>query len=99
MVYQDKKSMERKLGKPTMIRYLKKLKSVLPDPNLAEKVKDFPVYYVWRGVKWKEDLRYDITIISPKMLKEEFPKTKSHRNLNFPELYTILEGKAFYFLQ
>ena len=90
----------RKLGEPTIIRSLKEMKSVLYDQKWYKKAKNFPVYYVWRGVKWEGDLRYDITIIPPKMLGQEFPKTKGHHHLNhFQELYQVLEGETFYFIQ
>lgn len=89
-----------KSKKPDLVRYLKEMKTVLYDRNWAETAKNFPVYYVWRGVKWKEDLRYDITIIPPKMLGQEFPKTKGHKHLNnFQELITVLEGQAFHLAQ
>lgn len=90
----------RKLGEPTIIRSLKEMKSVLYDQKWYKKAKNFNVYYVWRGVKWEKDLRYDITIIPPKMLGQEFPKTKGHKHLNnFQELITVLEGQALYLAQ
>ena len=89
-----------KSKKPTWIRYLNELKDVLYDQEWLKTAKNFPVYYVWRGVKEEGDIRYDITIIPPKMLGKEFPKTKGHRHLNnFSELITVLEGEAFYFSQ
>lgn len=82
------------------VRYLNEMREVLYDREWAKRVKNFPVYYIWRGVKEKDGLRYDITIIPPKMLGREFPKTKGHKHLqNFQELMQVLEGKAFYFVQ
>jgi len=47
-----------------------------------------------------EGLRYDITVIPPRMLGEEFVKTKGHEHLgNFGELYTVLKGKVIYLIQ
>lgn len=90
----------KKLGKPNMVRSLKEMESVLYDQRWGKKAKNFNVYYVWRGVKWEGDLRYDITIIPPKMLGQEFPKTKGHKHLNnFQELITVLEGQALYLTQ
>lgn len=90
----------RKLGKPNMVRFLKEMKQVLYDQKWAKRVKNFPVYFVWRGVKWEKGLRYDITVIPPRMLGKEFPKTKGHKHLNnFQELITVLEGEAFYLSQ
>lgn len=86
--------------KPNLVRTLKEMRNVLYDQKWAKSAKNFDVYYVWRGVKWKGELRYDITIIPPKMLGKEFPKTKGHKHLGkFKELINVLEGKAFYFSQ
>jgi glucose-6-phosphate isomerase len=89
-----------KLGKPNIIQSLNEMKSVLYDQKWLKSAKNFNVYYVFRGVKWKNELRYDITIIPPKMLGQEFPKTKGHKHLNnFPELITVLKGKVFHLAQ
>lgn len=89
-----------KRRRPDIKRSVKELASVLCDQKWYKKTKNFIVYYVWRGIKKEGDLRYDITIIPPKMLGKEFPKTKGHRHLNnFQELITVLEGKAFYLSQ
>lgn len=83
-----------------MVRSLYEMKGVLYDKAWLKKAKNFNLYYVWRGVKEKKDLRYDITIIPPKMLGKEFPKTKGHKHLQgFQELITVLEGQAFYLAQ
>lgn len=83
-----------------MVRTLKEMKKVLYDQEWAKKAQDFNVYYVWRGIKEKNNLRYDITIIPAKMLGSEFPKTKGHKHCRgFQELITVLEGEAFYFSQ
>lgn len=88
-----------KKGKP-QIRYLNQMKKVLYDQRWAKTASNFPVYYIWRGIKRKNGLRYDITIIPPRMLGKEFPKTKGHKHLgDFQELIQVLEGKAFYFSQ
>jgi len=90
----------KKFGEANLIRSMKEMESVLCDQNWVKETGDFNVYYVWRGVKWEEDLRYDITIIPPRMLGQEFPKTKGHKHLdNFQELITVLEGEAFYLAQ
>jgi glucose-6-phosphate isomerase len=89
-----------KLGKPNIIRSLNEMKSVLYDQKWLKSAKNFNVYYVFRGIKWKNGLRYDITIVPPKMLGQEFPKTKGHKHLNnFPELITVLKGKVFHLAQ
>jgi glucose-6-phosphate isomerase len=82
------------------IRYLNEMKSVLYDQKWAKIVPNLEVYYVWRGVKQKNGLRCDITVIPPKMLGKEFVRTKGNRNSkNFQELYTVLKGKAIFLMQ
>ena len=45
-------------------------------------------------------MRWDITIIPPQMLGEEFVRTKGNRNSHgFQELYTVLEGQAIFLMQ
>jgi len=99
-------------SKPDLVRSLKEMGTVLYDQKWLKSAKDFPIYYVWRGVKprrspfgtlrgkKKGEIRYDITIIPPRMLGQEFPKTKGHKHLNnFQELITVLEGRAYYLAQ
>ena len=82
------------------IRYLNEMKKVLYDQKWAKNAFNSEVYYVYRNVKKKNGLRYDITIIPPRMLGREFSKTKGHKHQgNFQELIQVLEGKAFYFAQ
>ena len=53
-----------------------------------------------RGVKRKNGLRYDVTVIPPRLLGQEFSKTKGHEHLkNYGELYIVLKGKAIYLMQ
>ena len=82
------------------IRSLKELKQVVYDKNWLRKTKDFPVYYMYRGVKKKGNLRYDITVIPSKMLNGEFAKTQGHHHpANYGEVYTVLKGKALFLMQ
>lgn len=82
------------------IRYLFDLKKVLYDQKWLKKAKNFPVYYIWRGIKKKNNLRYDTTAIPPQLLGREFVKTKGHYHLGkYGELYKILEGKAIFLIQ
>lgn len=86
--------------KNAQVRFLNEMRNVLYDQPWLKTAKNFPVYYIWRGVEEKNGLRYDITIIPPKMLGGEFPKTKGHKHLNnFSELITVLAGEAFYLSQ
>ena len=74
------------------------MKNVVYDKKWFKIAKNFPVYYMYRGVKKKDGLRYDITVIPPKMLGQEFPKTKGHSH-PFKELYQILSGEGLFLLQ
>jgi glucose-6-phosphate isomerase len=87
-------------NKKPEIRYLNDMKVVLYDKKWAETTHNFPLYYMYRGVKEKGDLRYDITVIPPRMLGKEFNKTKGHEHSNnYQEVYIVLDGKAIYLIQ
>ncbi len=82
------------------IRHLNEMKSVLYDQKWAKTPPNLEVYYIYRGVKKRNGLRYDITVIPPKMLGEEFVRTKGNRNSKkFQELYIVLKGKAIFLMQ
>jgi glucose-6-phosphate isomerase len=82
------------------IRYLNDMKETLYDKKWAESAPNLELYYMYRGIKEKDGLRYDITVIPPRMLGKEFVKTKGNRNSdNFPELYTVLNGEAIFLTQ
>ena len=81
-------------------RYLDEMREVLYDKKWAKTAKNFPLYYMYRGIKKKNGLRYDITVIPPKLLGQEFAKTKGHEHSNnYGELYIVLEGRAIYLMQ
>jgi len=89
----------KKIKKP-QIRYLKELKEVIFDQQWLKSARNFPVYYIYRGLKRKNGLRYDITVIPPRMLGKEFVRTKGNRNSKkFQELYIVLKGKAIFLMQ
>ena len=82
------------------IRYLYDMKPVIFDKGWLKTAGNFPVYYMYRGVKKKGELRYDITVMPPKMLGQEFVKTKGNCNSkNYQELYLVLKGKAIFLMQ
>ncbi len=83
------------------IRYLKEMKKVVYDQEWFENASpDIELYYMYRGIKEDDNLRYDITIIPAKKLGKEFVKTKGHYHMgNFGEIYIVLKGKAIYLLQ
>jgi glucose-6-phosphate isomerase len=84
----------------TEIRYLDDMKMVLYDKAWARTAPNFEVYYMERGLEKKNDLRYDITTIPPKMLGQEFVKTKGHYHIGkYQELYIVLEGEGIFLMQ
>jgi glucose-6-phosphate isomerase len=87
------------------------MRLVLADPSCRE---TGPLYFMYRDLArtpvdraWftRQSLRYDITIIPPRILCGEHAKTKGHYHpaapsgIGYPELYQVLEGKAHYLLQ
>lgn len=64
-----------------------------------------PIYYMHRQLECENNIRYDITIIPPLMMGEEYVKTFGHyhppanKNGSYTELYEVLEGSAIYLLQ
>lgn len=82
------------------IRFLNDIKNVLYDKNWLKTAPNFPVYYMYRGIKKGGELRYDLTVIPPQMLGQEFTKTKGHEHSNkYGEVYIVLRGKAIYLIQ
>ena len=82
------------------IRYLYDMKEVIYDKKWLKDIKDFKLYYMYRNLKEKNGLRYDITVIPPKMLGKEFIKTKGHYHVgSYEEIYIVLKGKAIYLMQ
>jgi glucose-6-phosphate isomerase, archaeal len=82
------------------IRYLYDIKEVLYDKEWLKKSENFEIYYMYRGLKTSDSLRYDITVIPANMLGKEFVKTKGHYHPSkYGEIYTVLSGQAIYLLQ
>lgn len=97
------------------IRFLYDMKEVLYDQEWLKTAPNFEIYYMYRGLSQngkdkeimeKNNLRYDITILEPKMLGAEFPKTLGHEHtqiepdgLTYPEIYEILKGDCEFLLQ
>jgi len=101
--------------KQPRIRKLSELKEVVYDRAWLENNKrDLELYYMHRdlalskkdrGLLLDANLRYDITIIPPRMLGTEYVKTLGHYHpdakpgITYPELYEVLEGEAVYLFQ
>ncbi len=81
-------------------RHLKEMVNVVYDKAWFETAQNFELYDMYRKIKVENGLRYDITIIHPKMFGEEFAKTKGHIHAGFyGEVYMVLEGEGFYLAQ
>lgn len=93
-------------------RTLKELSVVLMDPNAACARNE--MYYMYRDVHLPEDqdlirkynLRYDITVIPPAMIGQEFSKTAGHYHpykpgtkFAYPEMYEVLHGEVLFLIQ
>ena len=82
------------------IRYLDDMKDLLYDKEWAEIAPNLELYYMYRKLKEKDGLKYDITVIPAQMLGKEFTKTKGHEHIgSYPEIYIVIEGEAIYLMQ
>jgi glucose-6-phosphate isomerase len=95
------------------IRRVGDMREVILDKKWVEENEDVELYYMYRDLWYEEDrekilehdLRYDITVIPPRVLGREFVKTKGHYHpecfpgLTYPEIYEVLEGRAHFLLQ
>ncbi|MGE5297932.1 MAG: glucose-6-phosphate isomerase family protein [Acidobacteriaceae bacterium] len=94
------------------IRHIKDMKPVLMDQTASSSRSE--MYYMYRGVSFPEhagtikshNLRYDITVIPPAMIGQEFNKTVGHYHpakqgtpFAYPEVYEIIHGRAMFILQ
>lgn len=93
------------------VRTIEDLRPVLADPDCRA---SGALYFMYRDLAltprdrtWLagHDLRYDITVISPRDLCGEKAKTKGHYHpanpsgTGYPEIYEVIEGQAHYLLQ
>ena len=97
------------------IRWLFDMREVIYDKSWLSGAENFELYYMYRDLYLSnadkdklisQDLRYDITIIPPRMLGVEYVKTAGHYHpvppggtVSYPELYEVLDGEAIYLLQ
>ncbi|MCK4808550.1 MAG: glucose-6-phosphate isomerase [Candidatus Aenigmarchaeota archaeon] len=117
-IYYDNISKELVLnGKPlnSSIRFLKEMKDVIHDKEWFSTVKpDRKMYYMFRDIHEDADreaaednnLRYDITVIPPDMIGDEYVKTQGHchpcvtgTDVTYPEMYQVLNGEAMFIFE
>jgi glucose-6-phosphate isomerase, archaeal len=94
------------------VRTLQQMSPVLMDPNSAATRDE--MYYMYRKVAMPEHrvvlernkLRYDITVIPPAKMGQEFNKTLGHyhavkpgTHFAYPEVYEVLHGTALFMIQ
>lgn len=104
---------EKPLGRST--RILKDMKDVIKDQEWVKTVKpERKMYYMFRNIYEDTDktiiednnLRYDITIIPPDMMGDEYIKTQGHchpcvsgTDVTYPEIYQVLNGQAIFMFE
>ncbi|MBU4275050.1 glucose-6-phosphate isomerase [Patescibacteria group bacterium] len=82
------------------IRHLNDMREVVYDKEWLKTAPNLELYYMYRGLKEKNGLRYNITVVPTRMLGKELVKTKGHVHIgSFGETYTVLEGEAIYLMQ
>jgi glucose-6-phosphate isomerase len=97
------------------VRMLFDMKDVIYDREWLSRANNFELYYMYRDLSLSKNdgqtirehgLRYDITVIPPRMLGCEFVKTAGHYHpivlgtaTTFPEIYEVLSGEAHYIMQ
>jgi len=82
------------------IRYLNDMHEVIFDQEWLKSASNFELYYMYRGIEEKNELRYDITIIPQRILGKEFTKTKGHYHIGkYKEVYMVLRGQSIYLMQ
>lgn len=97
------------------IRMLSDITDVVYDKDWLSGAQDAELYYMYRDLYLsnrdrdtilENSLRYDITVIPPRMLGVEYVKTLGHfhplvpdKGIAYPELYEVLEGEAHYLIQ
>ncbi|OGE73638.1 MAG: hypothetical protein A3I07_02875 [Candidatus Doudnabacteria bacterium RIFCSPLOWO2_02_FULL_42_9] len=94
------------------VRKLSEMEPVLFDRKAKPEQEE--LYHVYRGISLESDktltavnhIQYDVTIIPPIMLGDEYNKTLGHYHQNIegstvahPEIYEVLNGKALFLLQ
>jgi glucose-6-phosphate isomerase len=99
---------------PPHVRRLGEMREVLYDQDFAESAEPSqPVYYVHRDIPFSRpscdsslaELRYDVTLIPPMRLGQEYPKTHGHYHSIGPgggayaEIYEVLQGTVHVLLQ
>ncbi|MFC1786701.1 glucose-6-phosphate isomerase family protein [Halobacteriota archaeon] len=97
------------------VRMLDDMKDVIYDKRWLKNAGNFDLYYMYRDLSLskrdkeiikKNGLRYDITVMPPRVLGVEYVKTAGHYHppvpeakMSYVEVYEVLNGEAHYLLQ
>lgn len=95
------------------IRKLSEMIPVLMDPQAKPVPYTEDMYYMYRDIHFTEDeqtirsnnIRYDLTVIPPCKIGQEFNKTVGHfhsenpKGIPYPEVYEVLHGQALFLIQ
>ena len=82
------------------VRYVSEMENVVYDKEWFKTAENSELYYMYRKLKIENGLRYDVTVIPPRMFGNEFVKTKGHIHAGFyGEVYMVVEGEGIYFAQ
>lgn len=82
------------------IRHAKDMGAVIYDQEWLKNNGNDELYFMYRGLEEKNNLRYDITVVPAKMMGKEPVKTKGHYHAEGRgEVYMVLEGTAIYLMQ
>ncbi len=99
---------------PPYVRRLGEMREVLYDQDFAASANlSQPVYYVYRNLPFDRlscdpsllEVRYDVTLIPPGRLGQEYPKTYGHYHslgpggVTYAEIYEVLQGTLHLLLQ
>jgi glucose-6-phosphate isomerase len=94
------------------VREFSSMKNYLKDPQAQFGRRD--VYHIYRDVSLEADaerirtagVQYDLTVIPPGMIGDEFVKTIGHYHpykpgtaVRYPEVYEVIHGQVFWILQ
>lgn len=82
------------------VRTIDEVRMVMANQEFAKTAENTPIYQMYRKLEIKDGLRYDVTVIPPRMFGNEFVKTKGHVHAGFyGEVYMVLEGEGLYLAQ
>lgn len=88
---------------PKSVRTLAQMKNVMMGG--VDETATMDLYYMYRSVYVNDDIRFDITVIPPALIKGEYAKTFGHYHpgsedgLVYPEAYQVLKGSAIFLMQ